>query len=71
MAILSFLSRGGAVIGLILLIVALLKQLIAVVGILLALVKLAIIVVFVAVMVMIALAIYRDYSRRKNDAPNA
>jgi len=39
MAILSFLSRGGAVIGLILLIVALLKQLIVVVGVLLAVVK--------------------------------
>jgi O-antigen ligase len=71
MALLSFLSRGGAVIGLILLIVALLKQLILVVGVLLALVKLAIIVVFVAVMVMIALAIYRDYSSRKNDTSNA
>lgn len=71
MALLSFLSRGGAVIGLILLIVALLKQLIVVVGVLLAVVKLAIIVIFVAVMIMIALAIYRDYSRRKNDTSNA
>jgi hypothetical protein len=71
MALLSFLSRGGAVIGLVLLIVALLKQLIVVVGVLLALVKLAIIVVFVAVMVMIGLAIYRDRCRRKNDVSNA
>jgi len=71
MAILSFLSRGGAVIGLILLIVALLKQLIVVVGVLLAVVKLAIIVVFVAVLVMIGLAIYRDHCRRKSDMPNA
>jgi len=68
MAILSFLGRGGAVIGLVLLIVALLQQLIAVVGVLLALVKLAIIVVFVAVLVMIGLAIYRDRCRRKNEA---
>ncbi|HEY6047003.1 MAG TPA: hypothetical protein VIU65_10400 [Pyrinomonadaceae bacterium] len=71
MAILSFLSRGGAVIGLILLIVALLKQLIVVVGVLLAVVKLAIIVVFVAVMVMIALAIYREHCRRKQDISGA
>jgi hypothetical protein len=67
MGLLSFLSRGGAVIGLILLVVALLKQLIAVVGILLALVKLAIIVVFVAVLVMIGLAIYRDRCRRRDE----
>jgi hypothetical protein len=65
MALLSFLSRGGAIIGLILLIVALLKQLIVVVGVLLALVKLAIIVIFVAMLVMIGLAIYRDRCRRK------
>jgi hypothetical protein len=71
MAFLGFLSRGGAVIGLVLLIVALLKQLIALVGILLALVKLAIIVVFVAVLVMIGLAIYRDRCRRKSEAPGA
>ena len=68
MAFLGFLSRGGAVIGLVLLIVALLKQLIVVVGVLLALVKLAIIVVFVAVMIMIGLAIYRDRCRRKSAA---
>ena len=68
MAFLGFLSRGGAVIGLILLIVALLKQLIAIVGILLALVKLAIIVVFVAVLVMIGLAIYRDRCRKRDEA---
>jgi hypothetical protein len=71
MAFLGFLSRGGAVIGLILLIVALLKQLLVVVGVLLALVKLAIIVVFVAVMIMIGLAIYRERCRRKSDAPGA
>lgn len=71
MAFLGFLSRGGAIIGLILLIVALLKQLIVVVGILLALVKLAIIVVFVAVLVMIGLAIYRDRCRRKSEVSGA
>jgi hypothetical protein len=68
MSIIAFLSRGGAVIGLVLLVVALLKQLIALVGVVLALLKLAIIVVFVAVMVMIALAIYREHCRRKDAA---
>ena len=53
MAFLAALSKGGAVIGLVLLVVALLKQLITLVGVLLAIVKLAIIVVFVAVLVMI------------------
>lgn len=71
MAILSFLSRGGAVIGLILLIVALLKQLILVVGVLLALIKLAIIVVFLAVIVMIGFAIYRDRARKAREAEHA
>jgi hypothetical protein len=67
MAFLGFLSRGGAVIGLIVLIVALLKQLIAIVGVLLAVVKLAIIVVFVAVLIMIGLAIYRDRCRKRDE----
>ena len=71
MAILSLLGRGGAVIGVVFLIVALLQQLIALVGILLALVKVAIIVVFVAVLVMIGLAIYRDRCRRKNGVSGA
>ena len=68
MAILYALGRGGAVIALILLVVALLKQLIAMVGILLALVKFAIIIAFVAVLVMIGLAIFRDRSKRKREA---
>jgi len=51
--------------GLILLIVALLKQLIVAVGLLVAIIKLAIIVVFVAVLVMIAYAIYRDHKKHK------
>jgi hypothetical protein len=68
MAIIYAFGRGGAVIALILLIVALLKQLIALVGFLLALVKFAIIIAFVAVLVMIALAIFRDRSRRKREA---
>ena len=61
----SAISRGGAIIGLILLIVALLKQLIIAVGLLVAIIKLAIIVVFVAVMIMIAYAIYRDHKKNK------
>jgi hypothetical protein len=67
MAILAILGRGGAVVGLVLLVVALLKHLILLVGFLLALVKLAIIVAFVAVLVMIGLAIFRDRSRRKQE----
>ena len=61
----SAISRGGAIIGLILLIVALLKQLIFAVGLLVAIIKLAIIVVFVAVLVMIAYAIYRDHKKHQ------
>ncbi len=68
MAILQAFARGGAVFGLILLVVALLKKLILLVGFLLALVKLAIIVAFVAMIVMIALAILRDRSERKREA---
>jgi len=68
MAILSALGRGGAVIALVLLLVALLKQLITMVGFLLALVKFAIIIAFVAILVMIALAIFRDRSRRKSES---
>lgn len=68
MAILGFLSRGGAVIGLVLLIVALLKQLVVMVGFVLVLLKLLVVVIFVAVMVMIVLAIYRERCRRKDEA---
>lgn len=64
-AIIGFLTRGGAIIGAVLLVVALLKQLIIAVGVLVAIIKLAIIAVFVAVMVMIALAIYRDHKKHK------
>lgn len=68
MAILYSFARGGAVLGLILLALALLKQLIVMVGFLLALIKFAIVIAFVAVIVMIALAIFRDRSRRKHEA---
>ncbi|MDX6289892.1 MAG: hypothetical protein QOH42_1691, partial [Blastocatellia bacterium] len=51
-AILAAFGRGGAVLGLILLVVALLKQLIVLVGFLLALIKIAIVVAFVVMMLM-------------------
>ena len=71
MSFLIALTKGGAVMGLIFLIVALLKQLIVVVGFLIALVKLAIIVAFVGMLVMIGLAIYRDRCRRRDETSRA
>lgn len=68
MAFLYAFARGGAVLSLILLAVALLKQLIIMVGFLLALIKFAIVIVFVGLIVMIALAIIRDRSKRKHEA---
>jgi predicted membrane protein len=68
MAFLYAFFRGGAVLSLILLAVALLKQLIVMVGFLLALIKFAILIVFVVLIVMIALAIIRDRSKRKHEA---
>ena len=68
MAILAAFGRGGAVFGLILLVVALLKQLILLVGFLLVVIKFAIVIAFVLTMVMIVLAIVRDRSRRKREA---
>jgi predicted membrane protein len=65
MSILAALGRGGAVIALILLVVALLKQLIMLVGFLLALVKFAIIIAFVALIAMIGLAMWRSRTREK------
>ena len=66
-AIIAALTRGGAIIGAILLVVALLKQLIIAVGLLVAIIKLAIIVIFVVVMVLIAFAIYRDRKKTKSE----
>ena len=68
MAFLYAFARGGAVFTLILLAVALLKQLIIMFGFLLALIKFAIVIVFVAVIVMIVIAIFRDRSRRRHEA---
>jgi predicted membrane protein len=68
MAILAAFGRGGAVLAVVLLVVALLKQLIVMVGFLLAIIKFAIVVAFIGMLVMIVLAIMRDRSRRKNEA---
>ena len=67
MAILAAFGRGGAVLALILLVVALLNQLIVLVGFLLALIKFAIVVAFLSMMVMIVVAIWRDRSRCKRE----
>ncbi len=68
MAILAAFGRGGAVLALILLVVALLKQLIVLVAFLLALIKFAIVVAFIGILVMIVFAIWHDRSRRKREA---
>jgi hypothetical protein len=68
MAFLLGFVRGGAVLTLILLAVALLKVLVVAAGFLLGLIKFAIVIVFVVLIVMIALAIFRDRSRRKHEA---
>ena len=53
--------------ALILVVIALLKQLILLVGFLLTAIKIAIIVVFVALLAMIVLAILRDRSRKRRE----
>jgi Gpi18-like mannosyltransferase len=63
--ILAALTRGGAIVGAIFLVVALLEQLVVAFGLLIAIIKLAIIVIFVAVIVLIAVAIYRDRKKYK------
>jgi len=54
-------------IAVILLVVALLKQLIGLVAFLLTLLKIGIVVVFLAVLVMIVLAIFRDRARKRRE----
>jgi len=61
-------GRLGGIVALILLVVALLRQLIMLFGFLLALVKFAILMAFVVLIVMIVLAILRDRSRRRKEA---
>jgi hypothetical protein len=65
---LKIFGRLGSIIALILLVVALLKQLVFMFGILLGLIKIGIILAFVALVVLIALAIFRDRSRRRREA---
>lgn len=67
MGLLIALVRGTAVSAAILLAFALLKKLIIVFGVLFALLKFGILIAFVAILVMIALAIFRDRSRRKRE----
>ncbi len=66
-AIIGFLTRGGAIIGAVLLVVALLKELIVAVGLLVAIIKVAIVVIFIAVMLLIVFAIYRDRKKTKSE----
>lgn len=66
--ILAALTRGGAIIGAVLLVVALLKELIVAVGLLVAIIKVAIVVIFAAILILIAYAIYRD--RKKSSKAN-
>ena len=68
MAFLLGLVRGGTVLTLILLALALLKGLVVAAGFLLVIIKFAIVIGFVVLIVMIALAIFRDRSRRKHEA---
>jgi hypothetical protein len=68
MSFLFAFARGGAVLTVIFLVAALLKVLVIGAAFLLALIKFAIVVIFVAVIVMIAVAIFRDRSRRKHEA---
>jgi ATP/ADP translocase len=58
----------GAIVALILVVIALLKQLILLVGWLLAAIKIGIIVVFVALLIMILLAIFRDRCRKRRES---
>ena len=57
----------GAIIALILIVIALLKKIILLVGFLLTAIKVGIVVVFIALMVLIVLAIFRDRARRRRD----
>ena len=66
--ILKTFGRLGGIVALILMVIALLRQLILLVGVLLTIIKVAVIVAFVALFVMIALAILKDRARRKREA---
>ena len=68
MALLKTFGRLGGIVALILLVVALLRQLVVMFGFLLALIKFAIVMAFLVLIVMIVLAILRDRSRRRKEA---
>jgi membrane protein YdbS with pleckstrin-like domain len=65
---LKIFGRLGSVVALVLLVVALLRQLIFMFGVFLALLKFAIVMAFVVVIVLIVFAILRDRSRRRREA---
>jgi hypothetical protein len=68
MAFLAAFARGGTVLALITLALALLKSLFVIAGFLLVIIKFAIVSAFVLMMVMIVVMICRDRSRRKREA---
>jgi L-asparagine transporter-like permease len=68
MGTLKIFGRLGGVLALILLIVALLRQLVALVGFLLAAVKVAVVLMFIGIVVLILLAIFRDRAQRRRES---
>ena len=60
-------GRLGGIVALILLIVALLRQLLTLVGFLIVAIKVAVVVIFIALIVLIVLAILRDRSRKRRE----
>ena len=68
MGFIRMFGRLGGVLALILLIVALLKQLVTLVGFLIVAIKVLVVVIFIALIVLIGLAIYRDRCRRRREA---
>ena len=67
LGMLKVFGRLGGVLALILLIVALLKQLVTLVGFLIAAIKVGVVVVFIALIVLIGLAIWRERCNRRRD----
>jgi len=67
LGMLKVFGRLGGLLALILLIVALLKQLVALVGFLIVAIKVGVVVVFIALIVLIGLAIWRERCNRRRD----
>ena len=67
LGMLKVFGRLGGVLALILLIVALLKQLVALVGFLIVAIKVGVVVIFIALLVLIGLAIWRERCNRRRD----